>query len=63
MTNTYAFQVIFKRNQDSQNERGLAIGNTGDIHIIIDSEFKPVPAPVWNYTALQFEGCLPIDLK
>lgn len=50
---------IFKRTEDSSEERGICIGNG---EIIIDRDFKPVKAPIWNYTILYHAGVLPIAL-
>lgn len=55
------FPVIFRRTLKSDTERGIGIGNEGDVEVIIDRKFKPVKT-LWCYTILSGEGCLPIEL-
>ncbi len=50
---------IFRRIKRGKIERGIMIGEG---EIIIDKNFKPVPAPIWSYTPLPYEGLLPIKL-
>jgi hypothetical protein len=59
MKKTTVSVCIFKRDEFSDTERGIMIGE-GDL--IIDRYNNPVEAPIWSYTILWSEGTLPIEL-
>lgn len=58
---TTVFPVAFQRTEESPLEWGIAIGNTSDIKIIIDSEFQPVKGQVFDYYVRSCQGLLPIN--
>lgn len=49
----------FQRKKSSKTESGLMVN--GD-QIIIDCNAKPVPAPIYNYTLMTFEGYVKFHL-
>lgn len=53
----------FRRTENSNTERGIAIGtDVGDIDIIIDKEMKPVDGPIWTYRLLPYEGTILLEV-
>lgn len=64
MVKTMSAEVCeFIREQGGRREMGIAINDGAgsyDAKIIIDCNFKPVPAPLYNYTLLTNMGCFQV---
>lgn len=59
-----AMVVRFKREQNSQWEKGIGIGQDGsshDLNMIVDMNHSPVAPPIWDYYISSGEGCFVIS--
>ena len=53
----------FKRNRTSPVEKGVAICRViSEPDVIIDSEGKPVKAPLWNFDIIPHRGTLIVEV-